>query len=24
MPVVSGLDAEAAEWQARARRFVEE
>ncbi len=24
MPVVPGLDAEAAEWQARARRFVEE
>src|SRR5437588_11841994 len=24
MPVVSGLDAKAAEWQARARRFVEE
>ena len=24
MPVVSGLDAEAAEWQARARRFIEE
>ena len=24
VPVVPGLDAEAAEWQARARRFVEE
>ena len=24
MPVVSGLDAEAAEWQTRARQFVEE